>query len=201
VENLFADRDGNIWVGLGRSGVTHFATEPLPFTRFLDKLRSTKSTSDPFVGAIYEDNDGILWVGTSEALNRIDRKAGQCTSYRRETGPGTSTDVIAIGEDRSGDLWVGTYGHGLLRFDRRTRQFKTYRHNPADPYSLSSDIVARLLVDHNGTLWVATGDGLNRFDAATGRFAGYKFGPQRTILSGLELVEDHEGALWLGTES
>jgi ligand-binding sensor domain-containing protein len=152
VDTLFADREGSIWAGLGRMGVTHFATKPLPFNR-IPHLRSSDGTAEPFVGAVYEDRQGILWIGTPEALNRIDRKAGHYTSYRRTTGPAASTDVITIGEDRSGNLWVGTYGHGLLRFDRRTGQFQTYLHNPADPYSLSNDIVSRLLVDHNGTLW------------------------------------------------
>jgi ligand-binding sensor domain-containing protein/signal transduction histidine kinase len=200
VENLFADREGNIWAGLGRMGVTHFATKPLPFNR-IPHLRSSDGTAEPFVGAVYEDRQGILWIGTPEALNRIDRKAGHYTSYNRTAGPAASTDAITIVEDRSGNLWVGTYGHGLLRFERRTGQFQTYLHNPADPYSLSNDIVSRLLVDHNGTLWAATSDGLNRFDAATGRFTVYKLDPQRKTVSYLELVEDRKGTLWLGTDS
>ena len=101
----------------------------------------------------------------------------------------------------NGNLWAGTYNHGLLRLDRRTGKFQTYRHNPADPYSLSNDVVTRLLVDHNGTLWVATNDGLNRFNAATGRFTVYMPDPQRKIVDYLELVEDRKGALWLGTDS
>ena len=109
--------------------------------------------------------------------------------------------MITIREDHSGNLWAGTYNHGLLRLDRRTGKFKTYRHNPADPYSLSNDIVTRLLVDHDGTLWAATNDGLNRFDAATGRFTVYKPEPPRRIVDYLELVEDRKGALWLGTDS
>ena len=196
VENLFEDREGSIWAALGRMGVTHFATKPLPFKR-IPHLASSDGTPEPFVGAIYEDRQGILWIGTSAALNRIDRKAGQYTYYRRTTGPPGGTDVITIGEDRSANLWVGTYGHGLLRFDRRTGHFQTYLHNPADPYSLSNDIVARVLVDHNGTLWAATKDGLNRFDAATGRFTVYKVDPRADYL---ELVEDRQGALWLGSE-
>jgi ligand-binding sensor domain-containing protein len=67
------------------------------------------------------------------------------------------------------------------------------------PYSLSNDIVTRLLVAHNGTFWVATNDGLNRFDAATARFTVYKLEPQRRIAD-LELVEDPKGALRLGTD-
>ena len=200
VENLFVDREGSVWACLGRMGVTHFATNPLPFKR-IPHLAGSEGTAEPFVGAIYEDRQGILWIGTPEALNGIDRKTGYYTSYRRTPGPATSTDVITISEDRSGNIWAGTYNHGLLRLDRRTGKFQTYRHNPADPYSLSNDVVTRLLVDHNGTLWVATNDGLNRFNAATGRFTVYKPDPPRRIVDYLELVEDRKGTLWLGTDS
>ncbi|HEV3437942.1 MAG TPA: two-component regulator propeller domain-containing protein [Gemmata sp.] len=200
VETLFADREGSLWAGLGRMAVIHFATNPLPFKR-IPHLVSSEGTSEPFVGAIYEDGQGILWVGTPEALNSIDRKAGHYTSYYRAGGPAVTTDLIAICEDHSSDLWAGTYNHGLLRLDRRTGQFQTYLHNPADPNSLSNDIVTRLLVDHNGTFWVATNDGLNRFNAATRRFTVYKPDPQGRIVSYLELVEGPKGALWLGTDS
>ncbi len=200
VENVFPDREGSVWACLGRMGVTHFATNPLPFKR-IPHLASSEGTAEPFVGAIYEDHQGILWVGTPEALNGIDRKTGHYTSYHRTPGPAVNTDVITIREDRSGNLWAGTYNHGLLRLDRRTGKFQTYRHNPADPYSLSNDVVTRLLVDHNGALWVATNDGLNRFDPATGRFTVYKPDPPKKIIDYLELVEDVKGALWLGTDS
>jgi PAS domain S-box-containing protein len=200
VENLFADREGSVWVSLGTMGVTHFATNPLPF-KSIPHLDSSEGAAEPFVGALYEDRQGILWIGTIEALNGLDRKTGRYTSYRRTAGPAASTDVITIREDPAGNIWAGTYNHGLLRLDRRTGEFETYRHNPADPYSLSNDVVTRLLVDHNGTLWVATNDGLNRFNAATGRFTVYKPDPPKSIVDYLELVEDRKGALWLGTDS
>jgi PAS domain S-box-containing protein len=200
VENLFADREGSVWVSLGTMGVTHFTTNPLPFKR-IPHLDSSDGAAEPFVGAIYEDRQGILWIGTLEALNSLDRKTGRYTSYRRTAGPAASTDVITIREDPAGNIWAGTYNHGLLRLDRRTGKFQTYRHNPADPYSLSNDVVTRLLVDHNGTLWVATNDGLNRFNAATGHFTVYKPDPPKSIVDYLELVEDRKGALWLGTDS
>jgi PAS domain S-box-containing protein len=198
-ESLFADREGSVWAALGRMGVTHFTTNPLPF-KTIPHLASSEGTAEPFVGAMYEDPQGILWIGTPEALNSIDRKTGQYTSYRRTSRPAANTDVITVSEDRSGNLWAGTYNHGLLRLDRRTGKFQIYSHNPADPHSLSNDIVTRLLVDHNGAFWVATNDGLNRFDPATGRFTVYKLDEQR-IVHYLALVEDRQGALWLGTDS
>jgi streptogramin lyase/two-component sensor histidine kinase len=199
VISLFADREGNIWAGLGRMGLARFASKPSPFKRVLYNPSNPNSRVEPFVGAIYEDSQGILWIGAPDALNRIDRKAGTYTSYQTSE-PGIGSDVITIREDHSSSLWVGTYGHGLHRFDPRTGQFKTYRHDPADPNSLSNDFVSRLLVDHNGTLWAATQDALNRFDAASERFTTYKLDPQKDLFY-QELVEDGEGALWLGTDS
>ena len=200
VENLFVDREGSIWAGLGRMGIVHFATDPLPF-RSIPHLASKGGATEPFVGAIYEDRQGILWVGTPEALNSFDRETSEYTSYRRTAGPAANTDVISIHEDASGNLWAGTYDHGLLRLDRRTGKFQTYRHNPADPNSLSSDIVTRFLVDRNGAFWVATDDGLNRFDVATGRFTVYMLDPQKRVVPYLDIAEDREGVLWLGTNA
>ena len=199
VISLFADREGSIWAGLGRIGLTRFDSKPLPFKRVTYNPSDPNSTVEPFVGAIYEDSQRILWVGTPDVLMCIDRKAGHYTSYRT-SGPGARSDVITIREDHSGNLWVGTYGHGLHRFDPQTGQFKTYRHDPADPYSLSNDIVSRLLVDHNGTLWAGTQDALNRFDAATERFTTYKLESHEDV-DYVELVEDRDGTLWLGTDT
>jgi ligand-binding sensor domain-containing protein/signal transduction histidine kinase len=199
VISLFADREGSIWAGLGRTGLTRFDSKPLPFERVTYNPSDLNSRVEPFVGAIYEDSRGILWIGTPEVLLRIDRKAGQYTSYRT-SGPKANSDVITICEDHSGNLWVGTYGHGLHRLNPRTGQFKTYLHHPADPYSLSNDIVSRLLVDRNGTLWVGTQNALNRFDAVTERFTTYKF-ESHEDLDYVELAEDRDGRLWLGTDT
>ena len=126
VNVLFEDREGNIWAGLQEMGVNFFATRKPLFERFWQESGNPNSSTaliGTLVGAIYEDRQGILWMGTAGALNRIDRKTGQYTAYR-SAGPAFNTDVTAIIEDSSGTLWVGTYGHGLKRFDRRTGQFK-----------------------------------------------------------------------------
>jgi ligand-binding sensor domain-containing protein/signal transduction histidine kinase len=199
VISLFADREGSIWAGLDGTGPSRFVTKPPLFEKIPHDFSIPNHKRKGYVQAIYEDRQGTLWLGMSEGLNRIDRQAGRYTSHRIG-GPGI-IDAITIRGDRSGNVWVGTYDQGLLRFDRRTGQLKTYRHNPADPHSLSNDIVSRLLVDHKGTLWAATWDGLNRFDPKTERFTSYKSDPQGRNPLYLELVEDQKGALWLGTHA
>jgi signal transduction histidine kinase/ligand-binding sensor domain-containing protein len=194
VERLFLDREGLLWADLGRKGITHFATKPTPFKRI---AHLSGNTDNPLVGAIYEDHNGILWVGTPEELKRIDRKSNEYTSHRLG-GPGIDSNVITICEDRSGNIWVGTYNHGIFRFDQRAKHFRQYRHDSEDPNSLSDDNVPRFLVDHTGTLWAAAADGLNRFDARTERFRTYRPDSQGHPFFS-EVVEGPEGALWLGS--
>ena len=196
LDALFGDREGNIWVAPGRMAPAFLTTKP-PFFKKLPKVPG--SNIEPFVAGLYQDRQGTLWIGTPEALIRFDSGSKRITPYRT-SGPGVGTDAISIREDGAGNLWVGTYGHGLHCFDPRTGKFRTYRHNPADPYSLSNDIVMRLLVDHNGMLWAGTGDGLDRFDARTEHFVTYKLEPQSSVLI-LELIEERDGKMWIGTES
>jgi len=185
--SLCEDQEGGIWAGFESQGLAHFDPKGPPFTR-LDPALSGGTTQ---VNGVFEDDEGIVWLATREALHRIDRKAMSSVTSAPDA-------VIAIREDASGDLWLGTFNQGLHRFDRRTGRNKTYHHNPSDPYSLSNDVVTRLLIDHNGTLWAATFDGLNRFDAATERFTTYTSDPQNKKLYYLELAEDPKGYLWLG---
>jgi len=197
VDALLEDWEGNIWVAPGRMAPALLATRQPPFKKL---PKAPGSTIEPFVGALYEDHQRSLWIGTPDALIRRDYTTGRITTFHAG-GPEVGADVISICEDASGNLWVGTYSHGLHRFDRRTGKFiKTYRHNPADPHSLSNDIVMRLFVDHNGILWAGTSDGLDRFDALAERFITYKFEAQSSLLI-LELMEDRQGKLWIGTES
>ena len=200
VECLFVDHEGSIWAGLGSKGYIHFSTTPMPFRLLPHGLGDPNITANPFIGAIYEDHQGVLWVGTPDALNRID-KAGNLTAYGRTAGPGARTDAITICEDRAQNIWVGTYGHGLLCLNPRTGKFKSYRHDARNPYSISDDFVSRLLVDHNGTLWAASAEALNRFNPRTERFTTYRPNSQNRSLFYVELVEDKSGALWLGTQS
>lgn len=200
VNSIFEDREGIIWASLGGFGLTRFTTKSLPFKRYRHEFGNPADRDEPFVGAIFEDSRGVLWIGTHDALHRIDRSTRQYRDFYL-TGPGRGTDAITISQDRSGNLWVGTYGHGLFQFDPRTSRYRNFKHDPANPQSLSNDIVPRVFVDHAGTLWAATNDGLDRFNPATNSFTTYKVGLQAVHPHYLDIAEDPEGRLWLGTES
>jgi len=200
VITLFQDREGDIWTGMFMMAPNRFSTRPPLFEKFKHEPGNPNSLSGTMVNGIYEDREGILWISTIDALNRIDRKTGQYAFYRT-AGPGVSPRPIAIVEDRSGFLWLGSDSHGLTRFDPKTGALETFRHSPTDRFSLSNNIVNRLLIDHTGTLWATTFDGLDRFDPATSHFTVYKPDKQNGALIDIEIKEDRQGALWVGTHS
>lgn len=197
---LTQGREGNIWVGFHATAPNLFAPKSPAFRPLPIENLSPNSLGERFVNAIYEDRRGALWVATTGAIIRIDRKTGAYRAYP-PPGPGFDNDVVAITEDRSGTMWVGTVGQGLNRFDPATGRYKAYLHDPSDSSSLSNDVVLALLVDHTGTIWATTWDGLNRFDPATGRFVVFKRDWQSGLENYYDILEDKDGALWLGGNS
>ena len=195
---LLPDRDGNLWVGLHSAGVNHAGRGAQRFEVFRNIPDDPNSLTLNFVNAILEDRDGILWIGNDDGLNRIDRQSG-----RRELinlGLGLKPMVISLTQDHEGAIWVGTDAQGVTRYDPRTHRFETYRHDPANPHSLSQNEIHRIYADQKGTVWVATDNGLDRFDPDLRQFKTYKLtSDSRLSQSYTGITEDASGTLWLGT--
>ena len=200
VATLFQDREGNIWAGMHMMAPNRFSTSRPLFEKFKHEPGNPNSLTGTMVNGIYEDRQGILWISSIDVLNRVDRKTGHYTFYQT-AGSGVSPRPTAIVEDRSGFLWIGSDNHGLTRFDPKTGLSRRFRHSPTDQFSLGSDYVTHLLIDHAGTLWATTWDGLDRFDPATSHFTAYKLDKQSAAQIDIEVKEDPQGALWLGTHS
>ncbi|MFC9777903.1 hybrid sensor histidine kinase/response regulator [Paenibacillus chitinolyticus] len=114
----------------------------------------------------------------------------------------SQNSIIDIVQDPSGFLWFGTQD-GLNRYDGYS--FVIYKNDMNDPDSLSDNWVTDLFVDSKGTLWIGTyNGGVNRYDAATGKFFRYRSDPgQRNSLSSdsiKSIKEDVRGRIWVVTK-
>ena len=197
ITTLFEDREGDMWVGFGTTEPGFFSTRPPPFEVLPFDVSNPDNLGEAMVNGIYEDREGILWMGTTGALVRFDRNARRY-SHITVPGNGIAADVLSIVEDPTGALWIGTSGQGLYRRRRGSDHLTAFRHSDTDPASLSNDTVIGLLVDHAGTLWAATEDGLNRFNAVTQTFTVYRHAKNGKAAYYKTLVEDQNGILWIG---
>ncbi len=111
--------------------------------------------------------------------------------------------VRAMAQDTSGFLWLGTQD-GLARFDGY--EFRVYKTDREDPWSLSQNHVWALEADADGSLWVGTqGGGLDHYDPLLDRFVSYRIQPDNTsaIASNhvTALLMDRNQRLWIATAS
>lgn len=165
-------------------------------------LGQSQGLSTDAVRAIAEGPRGFMWLGTPDGLNRYD---GYSFEVYGDGKAGLSANGIeALVVDRAGTLWVGTLGGGVARYDRDADRFVEYRHDPADPASLSSDYVLALHADSDGALWAGGYEGLDRYDPATGGFVHYgvdEESPSRGLsaASVRAILEGRDGDLWIGT--
>src|ERR1700739_2713664 len=199
VISLSQDREGNVSVGLHASQPVFFATRNASFSSLLRGAFTRNRRGEKMVNAIYEDHEGAIWVGVARSLIHIDRKTGKYSSYHLP-GAGESIDLVSISEDPSGTIWAGTEGGGLYRLNTTTGQFKRFLPNPS-PSSFSDNGVIRLFTDRTGSMWLATWNGLDRFNPTTGRFIVYKRDKQSRAEQYYDIAEDHDGQLWLGGNS
>ena len=197
-----SDRIGNLWVGTF-GGLDLFNPETDDFLHFRHRPDDPTSLSNDEVLAVHEDSRGDLWVGTSDGLNRFDPVRRQFERFLHSSDPDNSPAESRIRTLLSAEpdgLWVGTDG-GLDRLELGSDPIRVvrYRHDPADPNSLSHDLILALHRDRAGLVWIGTfGGGINLWNPITWSFAQRDADPQ---IQGsiLAFSEDSSGNLWIGT--
>lgn len=107
-------------------------------------------------------------------------------------------------QDRDGFLWIATSGRGLIRYDGY--DMKVFR--PVGANTISSPYVFSVFEDREGTIWIVTANGLNRYDKTKNAFTLYENDPadlrsisaRNWIIEYNQVIEeDQNGILWFGT--
>lgn len=175
----------------------------VPHVVRFNRLGPADGLSQSVVTCILQDNQGFLWIGTQDGLNRYDGYTFQI--FRPDPNdPASISDnwINTLFQDRQGYLWIGT-NEGLNRYDPATGRFTRFLNDPNNPESLINNTVQVVFEDSRGTLWVGTADGLERFSPARNGFIHYyteTFLPPDISSNNITAIhEDAGGSLWIGT--
>ena len=172
IQDITEDYLGFIWIAT-ESGINRF--DGHKFTSFRHIPGDTTTLAGNFVWKLLEDSKQRLWAGTDLGLNYLDRETGvfELINLDPAGDPTKQYQVRTILEDQHGNIWVGTYANGLKLLKEQatenTWEITDYLHDPADPNSISANLVEQLLEDDQGYIWVGTISGADRLNPQTGQ--------------------------------
>jgi len=170
--------------------------EPIP--ELLDEAR----VRDPNLSFVVRDSQDRLWWSTLREGVVVSDLDGTLI-HRHPPGRGDKGRMVdstadCAFEDRRGRMWLCA-SQGLSRWDDALGRFEVFRHDPADPHSLSHERVNTIMQDGRGRVWVGTAAGLDRWDQQQGRFD--RFRPEEGPISVAAILEAEPGTLWVASDS
>ena len=179
VTPLYEDSGGNIWAG-ATNGLWQWKPGPPSLYPMPDPAQR--------IYALAESDDGGILIATHGGVTKL--RNGKTEAYPLPAG--LQFQPHRLLRDRNGGLWIGALvDSGLLHIhEGKADLFSTAN-------GLSGASVTAIFEDREGSIWVATVDGLDRFR----EFAITTISVQQGLSSqGLgSILAARDGSIWLGT--
>lgn len=171
-------------------------------------LSVSEGLASPTVNAVIQDSYGIIWIGTTNGLQKYDGYKFQ--TFKNLPGKPTSLQhnlIWSLLEDDNHDIWIGN-GKGVSKYDRQKNEFKNYEFAPVFNFTRESQVAGfKLFKDSQQRLWVNTLNiQLLQYNPTTDswQYAKYEVPnvaePDHTG-SSLAIAEDLKGDLWLASNN
>ncbi|WP_047547154.1 hybrid sensor histidine kinase/response regulator transcription factor [Psychroserpens sp. Hel_I_66] len=182
---------------------------------FLDKNHKVSSyplekNSNTFLKlyGIVEDRNGFIWVSSWEGIYLLNKKGEILERYKLNTNENNKDlKAIQLHLDKSGNLWVLTIGNGLFVIPKiaevsgkqRTLDYKQYTHVKGKLNSLNSNVLYEIHEDFNGTIWIGSDFGINKYNLETDNFEILKTRHHDFDKKVMAIKTDSNNLLWIST--
>ena len=178
VFSLFRDRKDRMWIGTFGGGLE--LAEPTTDGKYKFRHFLQQKFGLRMVREIQEDDNGMIWVGTSEGVcifhpDSLIADSDDYHLFNYTNGTFCSNEIRCIYRDTKGRMWVGTSGSGLnlCEPEDNYRSLKYEHYGTSE--GLVNDVIQSILGDNNGNLWVATEYGISKFNPTNHSFENYFF--------------------------
>ena len=158
-QNLYIDKEGKAWLANGELGIIKYDFEN---NKVLD--RDCSYGTAEFVFSLYSPDDKNLYFSHSKGVNVLDlqsHKIKQYTIFAKSDQQGFSPRIRAMYVDHSNQIWVGTE-EGLYVVNELSGEVTVHLKDLNNPETISDNTVNGIIEDSDGTIWLATFQGLNK---------------------------------------
>jgi len=199
--NLLEDDQGYIWVGTQGGGLLQYDQGLQIVRQFKHVPKDSASLPSDTVAVVFQNEDGKIWVKTTQSLRMLDTATKRLSRFSAEEGftvfdTSAATNVF---RDSKGIIWVGRWANGgLIRFDPKRHVIKHYISRKGDPATLLSNNIGQIFEDRSGMIWTGSDEGWNRLDDRTGKITRYSLG---NGIWTLHVFMDSEGEIWGGAQN
>lgn len=204
VFSIYRDKKDRMWVGTFGGGLALAqpdANGKYTFRHFLRQKFGLR-----MVRVIEEDNNGMIWVGTSEGVcifnpDSLIADSDNYHLFSYTNGTFCSNEIRCIYRDKEGRMWVGTSGSGLNLCEPQDNYRSLKYEHYGTSEGLVNDVIQSILGDHKGNLWIATEYGISKFNPANRSFENYFFSSYTlgNVYSENSACEGKDGKLLFGT--
>lgn len=194
-------KDNKMWIGTQREGLNVFDYDTDKFSSYRHDKKDRNSIVTNDITSISASVDSSIWVTTYwGGIEYFDKSNQHFIHYNKKNVRGLpSNQAWSVCDAGNGLIYVGHVYDGLSVIDTHNRVAHNYKHNNADPNSISGNEIHCIFRDKNGNVWIGTNNGLDLFDTLNGKFIHYDDGGKahHPIFS---IKQMSDGKLWLATE-
>ena len=206
---IYCDREGTVWAGgISRSGLNKYNPKTDDFTVYT--LYTDDSVNrDLMYGAnriigMYEDHEGIFWLGTSIGLYQFDRQTGELFPAKPITPLDNWIDnrFSTIAEDKDGKLFY--VGDWIYTYDRANESLGLYQPLLHGIFAYRNQGFLDIMLDpydDGNTIWITQSKYLYKYNRLTGWMDSTCYDPlnSESILgNGLKgMYMEKPGMIWV----
>lgn len=183
-------------------------TTPHPQNKIrFNHLNVEDGLSQSVVTCILQDNDGLMWFGTQDGLNRYD--GYNFKVFRNNPQDSNSIKdnfIFSIYQSNDGPLYIETQQANFHRYNPIDESFTLVNKDSIDLFNTRYNSITALYLDPRGVIWTGGGSrrtGLVRKDQNTGKITTFKHDSldYNSISSDrvYSIFRDRSGKLWIGT--
>lgn len=211
-QDIIQDKFGNIWIGAAH-GLYRIKKEflpplnskikqTIPFEPHFSNSSNTSSINGNSINCVYEDDQYLIWIATSDGLSQYNWHSNQFKDYSFPEDKKHLAYAPNFHIDKSNTLWVGSWKSGLLQY--RLEQDKVVLVSENKNIDILGSQITTIYSHNDEWLYVGSELGVTAINLKT--LKTKKFPTPKWLRNNVQelfitcIMVDKKGYIWFGTK-